>query len=186
LNVESKGGRQTCQVGFSVVILLGKKSMHRVVKDSLEDYLAGTLEPVETHPIEAHLATCAGCREELQSMEDVSLLFGSFRLAPAHDSENNELAPSPGFYARVMERVAQSQAAPSWNNFFGFNPTWGRRLAFSCLLVLAAMGTFLISSERGYVSGPMPDAVMAEQNQAAFDSAPASESMLVTLANYEH
>lgn len=160
--------------------------MHRVVMDSLEDYLAGTLEPVERHEIDAHLATCAACREELQGMEDLSLLFGSFRLETSNKSEDTEFAPAPGFYARVMERVAENQAAPSWSNFFAFNPAWGRRLAFSCLLLLVAMGTFLVSSERSYASGPMPDAVMAEQNQASFDSGPASESMLVTLANYEH
>jgi anti-sigma factor RsiW len=153
--------------------------MHAVVMESLEEFLAGTLEPVERRTIEAHLGSCAACREELQGMEDLSLLFGSLHANESFD------AP-PGFYARVMQQVEQRKATPSWSNFFTFDPALGRRLVFSCLLVLVAMGTYLVSSERGYTSERMPDAVMAEQTHPQFESAPASESMLVTLANYEH
>jgi len=153
--------------------------MHAVVMESLEEFLAGTLEPVERHTIEAHLGNCAACREELQGMEDLSLLFGSL-----HAEEPFEAAP--GFYARVMRQVEERKAVPSWSNIFTLDPAIGRRLVYSCLVVLVAMGTFLISSERAYTSVPMPDALMAEQTQPAFDSAPAPESMLVTLANYEH
>lgn len=154
--------------------------MHAVVMDSLEEFLAGTLEPSERTSIEAHLGSCAACREELQGMEDVSLLFDALR-----PQDEIEIEPAPGFYARVAAQIAERNAAPSWNNFFALDPAWGRRLVFSCLLVLAAMGTYLVSNERGYFSGPMPDAVMAQQTQPSFDSAPASESMLVTLASYE-
>jgi anti-sigma factor RsiW len=153
--------------------------MHAVVMESLEEFLAGTLEPLERRSVEAHLGNCAACREELRGMEDLSLLFGSLRPA-------EKIEPAAGFYARVMTRVAERDAAPSWSDFFALDPAWGRRLVYSCLVALIAMGTFLVSNERGYASGPMPDAVMAEQTQPSFDSAPAPESMLVTLANYEH
>jgi Putative zinc-finger len=159
------------------VNLQGKKSMHAVVMESLEEFLAGTLEPSERSSIEAHLGNCAACREELRGMEDLSLLFSSLRPQDA-------IQPAPGFYARVAAQIEERNAAPSWNNFFALDPAWGRRLVFSCLLVLAAMGTYLVSNERGYSSGPMPDAVMAQQTQPSFDSAPA-ESMLVKLASYE-
>ena len=152
--------------------------MHAVVMESLEEFLAGTLEPSERKSIEAHLGNCAACREELRGMEDLSLLFSSLRPQEA-------IEPPAGFYTRVAVQIAERNAAPSWNNFFALDPAWGRRLVFSCLLVLAAMGTYLVSSERGYFSGPMPDAVMAQQTEPSFDSAPAPESMLVTLASYE-
>jgi anti-sigma factor RsiW len=149
--------------------------------ESLEEFLAGTLEPAERHTIEAHLGNCAACREELQGMEDLSLLFGSLH-APA----NEPFESAPGFYARVMQQVEDRKSVPSWSSFFTLDPAIGRRLVYSCLVVLVAMGTYLVSSERSYTSEPMPDALMAEQTQPAFDSAPAPESMLVTLANYEH
>jgi anti-sigma factor RsiW len=153
--------------------------MHAVVMDSLEEFLAGTLEPVERHAIEAHLGGCAACRDEVQAMEDVSLLFSSLRSKEAPEA-------APGFYAGVMQQIVEPKTAPAWSAFFSLDPLWGRRLAFSCLLLIAAMGTFLVSNERSYASGPMPDAVMAQQNEPSFESAPAPESMLVTLANYEH
>jgi anti-sigma factor RsiW len=152
--------------------------MHAVVMESLEEFLAGTLEPVERHAIEAHLGACAGCREEIRGMEDVSLLFGSLRIA-------EPLEPAPGFTAKVMQQVAETKAAPAWSSFFPFDPAIGRRMVYSCLLVLVAMGTYIVSSERSYTSEPMPDAVMAQQTQPSFGADPAPESMLVTLANYE-
>ena len=65
--------------------------MHSVVMESLEEFLAGTLEPAERHAVEAHLGDCAACREEVQGMEDLSLLFGSLR------PERGALRPLPGF-----------------------------------------------------------------------------------------
>jgi anti-sigma factor RsiW len=153
--------------------------MHAVVMESLEEFLAGTLEPEESHTIQEHIGNCAACREEIQAMQDVSLLFGSLQV-----KESMEVPA--GFYARVRQQVEERAAAPSWNSFFALNPAVGRRLVFSCLVVLVAMGTYLVSSEREYTSAPMPDAVMAEQTQPSFESALAPENMLVTLANYEH
>jgi anti-sigma factor RsiW len=157
--------------------------MHAVVMESLEEFLAGTLEPAERRVIEAHLGNCVTCREELQGMEDVSLLFSSLR---APRAEAAGMAASPGFYARVMRQVAETQAASGWGSWFAFDPVWGRRLVFSCLILLVAMGSYLVHSERSYASEPMPDAVMAQQTQPSFESAPAPDNMLVTLANYEH
>jgi hypothetical protein len=86
-----------------------------------------------------------------------------------------------------MQRVAENQASSSsWTSFFAFDPIWARRMVVSCLLLLSALGAYLVTSERHYASGPMPDAVMAQQTEPLFDSSPAPESMLVTLANYEH
>jgi predicted anti-sigma-YlaC factor YlaD len=71
--------------------------MHAVVMESLEEFLAGTLEPVERRTIEAHLGSCAACREEFQGMEDLSLLFGTLQAKEPAE-------PAAGFYARVMQR----------------------------------------------------------------------------------
>ena len=49
--------------------------MHAVVMESLEEYLAGSLEPADERAIEAHLVACDSCREEIRGIEDVSRLF---------------------------------------------------------------------------------------------------------------
>ncbi len=64
--------------------------MHAVVMESLEDYLSGLLEPAESRSFEAHLADCPSCREELQGMQSVSLLFSSLRTPEAAGSEAEE------------------------------------------------------------------------------------------------
>ncbi len=72
--------------------------MHAVVMDSLEEYLSGSLEPAELRVVEAHLSTCEVCREQIDGMQQVSLLFGSLR-------SEETVSPSPQFYSRIVERV---------------------------------------------------------------------------------
>jgi anti-sigma factor RsiW len=153
--------------------------MHSVVMESLEEFLAGTLEPEEHRAVEGHLNDCRECREEVHGMQGVSALFHSFRTDDGFD-------PAPGFYARVMQRVEESKPAPSFSSLFALDAIFGRRLAFSCLVTIVLLGGYLVSRESSYMTGPTPEAMMAEQTQAGFDSAPAPESMLVTLTNYEH
>jgi anti-sigma factor RsiW len=152
--------------------------MHAVVKESVEEYLSGALEPAVERRIEAHLSACESCRKELASIENVSLLFGSLRCAEA-------LEPPPGFYARVMERAGARKAAPSFANFFALDFAFGRRLAFGSLVTLAVLGSFLVVRESRSPVGPSPETVMAEEYSAAFDSAPAQDNMLLTLTAYE-
>lgn len=154
--------------------------MHAVVMESLEDYLSGTLEPVVVRDIEAHLNVCEMCREEMQSMREASALFGSLKC-------EEEWQASSGFFAGVLEQVgAQTKiAAPSFASFFNLDFAFGRRLVFASLMTLALLGGYLVSHESDYVSGPSPDAVMAQQDSPTFESAPAQDAMLLTLTAYE-
>src|SRR6266571_2333831 len=124
--------------------------MHVVVMDSLEEYLAGALEPATQRKIEAHLSTCKMCREEIHSMQDVSQLFVSLRSDEVFD-------PSPGFYAGVRQQVSERKAAPTFAGLFGLDFAFGRRLVFASLLTLAVLGSYLVSSETEYQAGPSPD-----------------------------
>jgi len=153
--------------------------MHAVVTDSLEEYLAGALEPVSQRAIEAHLSTCDVCREEVSSMQDISLLFGSLRL------EDDTVQPSPGFCAGVMQHVGGLKPAPTFAGLFALDFAFGRRLVFASLMTLAILGGFLATRESQYPVGPSPDAIMAQQEAPAFDSAAAQDNMLVTLTAYE-
>jgi hypothetical protein len=110
-------------------------------------------------------------------MQDISRLFGA--LVPEESPE-----PAPGFYARVMGRVGSRRAAPAFAGFFPLDLAFARRLVFASLLLLAALGSYLVSREGGYPSGPSPDLVMAQQESP--QSAPAHEAMLATMTtSYE-
>ena len=152
--------------------------MHAVVMESLEEYLSGTLKPAVLRDIEAHLSICEMCRQEVAGMRQVSQWFGAFKGV-------EELAPAPGFYARVMRQVGNRQAVPSFAGFFALDLAFGRRLVFASLLTLAALGSYLVSHESEYPTGLSPEAVMAQQDSPAYDSARAQENMLATLTTYE-
>ncbi len=153
--------------------------MHAVVMESLEEYLSGTLKPAELRDIEAHLSTCEMCRLEVDGMQQVSQLFGALK-------SQEELAPAPGFYARVMRQVGQQQAVPSFAGFFALDFAFGRRLVFASLLTLAVLGSYLVSHESEYPTGLSPDTVMAQQESPTYDHARAQETMLATMTAYEH
>ncbi len=153
--------------------------MHAAVMESLEDYLSGSLNPADRQRIEAHLKKCEMCREEVAAMEDASLLLEGLR-------GGNSFEASPGFYARVMQRVEANQPAPSLGNLFAFDLAMGRRLAFACLLTLAVLGSYLVSRETGYSGSPSPETVMAQQDSPAFGNTAGHDAMLVTLTAYEH
>jgi anti-sigma factor RsiW len=151
--------------------------MHAVVTESLEQYLAGTLESAAERAIEAHLGVCARCHKEAQDMREVSRLFGALRTDEVWE-------PDPGFYGAVMRRVNERQAVPSFTSLFALDFAFGRRLVFTSLVTLALLGGYLVSHETGSLQGPLPETVMAEQESPAFDSAPAPEAMLATLTAY--
>ena len=152
--------------------------MHAVVMESLEQYLSGSLKPAALRDIEAHLSNCELCRREVAGMQQVSQWFGAFKVA-------EETVPPPGFYARVMRQVGHRQAVPSFAGFFALDFAFGRRLVFASLLTLAALGSYLVSHESEYPTGLSPEAVMAQQDSPAYDSAGAQENMLATMTTYE-
>ena len=155
--------------------------MHVVVMETLEEYLSGTLEPAKRRTIEAHLTTCVSCREELHSMEEVSVMFGTLKAEEVFE-------PSPSFFAGVMSQVGRGRkAAPSFASFFALDLAFGRRLAFASLMTLALLGGYLVSRESDFLQGGgvSPEALLAQQDSPAFVSGAAQDNMLVTLTAYD-
>ena len=145
--------------------------MHQVILESFEEYIGGLLAPAEQREFDDHLEACAECRQEVNSMMEVSNLFSSLR-AP------EPIAPPPEFCARVFAQVSQQEAASFWS-LFSLDASFGRRVVFASLLTLAVLGSFLVSRETAYSPGPStPEAVMAEH-------ATSRDTMLVTLTSYE-
>ena len=151
--------------------------MHAVVMESLEGYLSGTLKPAAHRDIEAHLSICEPCRQELAGVQEISQLFGAVKT-------DESIEPAPGFYARVMQEVGGRKAVPAFASFFNLDLAFARRLVFASLLMLAALGSYLVSREAEYPTGPSPDVVMAQQ-ESTLDAAPAHEAMLATMTTYE-
>jgi anti-sigma factor RsiW len=148
--------------------------MHSVVLDSLEEYLAGALNPARQRDVEAHLGSCANCREEVRSMQEIGELFDCLRT-------EEELTPSPAFYSKVIRQV-QVESRPSFWSLFGLDLAFGRRMVFASLLALAVLGSYFVSSEAEYQAGPTPMSMMAQDHVGG---SPDRDNMLMTLATYE-
>jgi hypothetical protein len=152
--------------------------MHAVVVENLEEYLAGTLEPADRRDLEAHLNACESCREEMNEMREVSQLFVSLR-------HEEEWQPSLGFYSGVVHSVEAQWVKPSFTSLFSLDFVFGRRLVFASLVMLAVLGSYLVTRETGYPTGPSPETVMAQQDSPLFGSGSGHDNMLVTMTAYE-
>ena len=59
---------------------------------------------------------------------------------------DDTLAPRPGFYARVMERIEAQRPIDIWQLFF--DSAFGRRIAMASVAMVVLFGFYLVSSER--------------------------------------
>src|SRR5205807_8083765 len=128
--------------------------------------------------IEAHLRQCAGCRQEVELMREMSDLFSTLR------SPDPPL-PSPGFYARVSNVIEKQQQESLCSGFL--HPVFGKRLALASLLLLATLGPVLMTRETEYAAGPTPEMILAvERDAAPVESSPwmDRDQMLFTLASH--
>jgi anti-sigma factor RsiW len=151
--------------------------MHAVLRDNLERYLSGTLDPAAERELEGHLRTCNSCCEEALALRELSAGLATLR-------SEVEWQPDPSFYASVMQRVDERRSTGFFDGIFAFDFDFARRLALTSALTLVVLGGYLVSREMGSTQGPLPVAMMAQQESPDFDSAPGPEAMLATLTAY--
>jgi hypothetical protein len=157
--------------------------MHDIVVDELERHLSGGGEfRNASRAFYAHLDICAECRAEVAGMENLSMLLQELRF----DQENAADAvpqPSLGFYNRVRYRVLEKQQKEAWG-LFSPGAAFFRRIAFASLLLLAGLGSFLVTRESSF-SGTDAASIMAQHDPVAVHTESSDrDRMLVTLATY--
>jgi predicted anti-sigma-YlaC factor YlaD len=156
--------------------------LHDIVVDELERHLSGTA----SQAFHDHLDKCPGCRAEVAAMTEFSKLMQELKVAP-------EAAPQPslGFYNRVANRIVEDQRREAWG-LFSPGAAFFRRIAFASLLLLAGLGSFLVTRESSYIA-PAPEAISQPANATVImqhdlsdDHAPSADRdrMFVTLATY--
>jgi hypothetical protein len=146
--------------------------MHQVIVDGLEDYLSGN----PGRDFRTHLAACEDCKREVLKFAELSESFRVFEPMAAAE-------PLAGFATRVMSRVAEQQTASLWS-IFSLEPAFIRQIAFASLLLLAALGGFLVSQDNALpISGP--ERLMV--SESVEEGAPAAhrDRMLVRLTSYQ-
>ena len=146
--------------------IFGKRREH-LVTETLSEYLSGSLPPGEGRHVEAHVETCAGCRDELDSLR---YTVGLMRRVPM-------VAPRTTFTLSEAPVAASSRARVSWL------PGWSYGAAASVAvmvfaIVLSADVAGLLSED---VAAPAPVSRTSADDVAAFAleapaAAPAPES----------
>lgn len=115
----------------------------------LPDYMEDNLPESERRRIEAHLESCAPCREELAYLQGIRNF-----LAGRPES------PSPGLWAGVAERIALEETPGLWKQF-----EWvGKRL-----VPLMAAAAVLILAIFGGLNGTDPDPTLEEYLKAQWE-----------------
>lgn len=110
--------------------------MHDLIRNGLEGYLSRHLAPERMAAFQAHLAECTGCRETVAAFERQSTLFRSLRVP------EDEVAPAPGFYARVMERIDAQRPISLWSVFL--QPLFARRVLYASLALFLFLGSSIL------------------------------------------
>jgi len=110
--------------------------MHDVIRNGLEGYLSRRLAPGPLAAFRAHLAECTGCREMVAAFEKQSTLIQSLRVT------EEDVAPAPGFYARVMERIDAQRPISLWSVFL--QPLFARRVLYASLALFLFLGSSIL------------------------------------------
>ncbi|MBV9268664.1 MAG: hypothetical protein JO061_21025 [Acidobacteriaceae bacterium] len=131
--------------------------MHEAIRDRLEELLrperaeasrkSSNIENGNRDSrIADHLGSCSECAIELDAMRAQSAMLQSLR-APGG------IAPAPGFYARVLQRIEERTKESMWTAFI--YSKFGTRLAYASLTVAVLLGSYVIAQERrdGHLGG---------------------------------
>lgn len=146
--------------------------MHDILVDELERHLSGGA----SRAFYDHLEACAECRDRVTEIAAVSRLICELKPATAPE-------PSLGFYNRVAGRIIDDQRREAWG-LFSPGAAFFRRVAFASLLLLAGLGSFLVTRESS-AGGADAATIMAQHDVNTVHSESSDrDRILVTLASY--
>jgi hypothetical protein len=154
--------------------------MHDIVVDQLERHFSGEA----SRAFYDHLDGCAACSASVAAMGEISACFRDMK-------PDSEAVPEPSlaFYNRVAGRIVESQRKEAWG-LFSPGAAFFRRIAFASLLVLAGLGTLLVTRDTtppslAQENGRDPVAMIAAHDPTTQHAESADrDRLLVTLANY--
>jgi|ERR1700761_3601284 len=120
--------------------------MHGSIRDRLEDLLAAKGFAAKDPELIEHLSSCMECSSDLAVMKDQSEALHSLRAS-------EDLEPTAGFYARVMQRIEERAKDSIWAGFI-YSP-FAKRLTYASLALALLLSSFVIGQETqdGHLTG---------------------------------
>jgi hypothetical protein len=117
----------------------------------LLDYCAQTLPPMQTAEFEIHLKECADCSRLVEAQKEVWGALEAWTPAPV----------SVNFDARLYARIAEEQAAPSWQLWLRriFQPAlpypfWKSAIPLTVACALVTVGLYVRMPETAQTAHP--------------------------------
>ena len=161
--------------------------MDRHIKENLEEYMRGSMEPAKLAEFDKRL----GASDE-ETKREVRLFQQQGEMIRSAFQVAADVGPSSGFYARVMDRIQTQRSRSMWFAFL--DPQFSRRLAFASLALLVLLGLTMFSApdneEAMLAEAPAYYAVdeMAEQAPTPVlgeNQQEDRDTVLVNLATYQ-
>lgn len=151
--------------------------MHPPASEGLENYLAGKPDASMLQ----HLEQCSECRAEVVQFQEQSEVIRVLKAPP-------DLAPPPGFYSRVMERIDAQRTGSIWSVFL--EPLFARRLVYASAVLTLLLGMFLFTSPKDddMIATSMPEQILAEESHPPADLVDSEQdrnTVLVQLTTYQ-
>jgi hypothetical protein len=148
--------------------------MHDIVVEELEKHFREQASPAFYH----HLDACADCAAAVAAMDEISLCIRELKPGTEAIPE-----PPPGFYNRVAANIIDRQQKEAWG-LFSPGAAFFRRVAFASLLLLAGLGSFLVTRDSSE-GGTDAAAIIAQHDPTTVHSESSDrDRLLVTLATY--
>lgn len=138
---------------------------HEVIKHLLDDYVTGDLTEEARPPVEDHVAACALCADEVESLKRILARAGELP---------RSIDPPVDAWSNIRSAISRDESAVRANNSVSRSGIWQRRyvLAAAAILVavLSSAGTALYM--KGHYSGATSRNAVA--NNSSADATPAT------------
>jgi anti-sigma-K factor RskA len=142
---------------------------HEVIKHLLDDYVTGDLSEEARQPVEEHVASCALCSVEVESLKRI--------LARAAELPKS-IDPPADAWSNIRSAISRDESAVKGDNTFVRSLVWKRRYVLAAagvlIAVVSSVGTTLYVNTR--YSTP--------RNSARVANTPSGEGTAATLAAF--
>ena len=132
---------------------------HEVIKHLLDDYVTGDLTEEARPPVEDHVAACALCADEVESLKRILARAGELP---------KSIDPPVDAWSNIRSAISRDESAVRANNSVSRSGIWQRRyvLAAAAILVavLSSAGTALYM--KGHYSGATSRNAVANNSSA--------------------